>query len=100
MWSRDSKDDVQWKVHLDMGTRDGSRVLLGGPADSKSLGERVAYLDRPMDITKTDHRPRSHSARPMSLAERLEQIFMLCRKYPRTLKTGRLEKQEEGLRGH
>jgi hypothetical protein len=28
-----------------------------------------------MDITVTDHAPRSNSARPISLAERLEQIF-------------------------
>jgi hypothetical protein len=41
----------------------------------------------------TGHRPRSHSARPVSLAERLEQIFLCCAgKYPRTLKTGLLEK--------
>ena len=53
-----------------------------------------------MVITMRDHRPRSHSARPVSLAKRLEPVLMVCRKYPRTLSTGRLEKQGKGLRGH
>ena len=39
----------------------------------------AAYLDWPMDITMAGHRPRSHSARPISLAERLEQRFYAVR---------------------